>query len=134
MFKMIKRKLRRVLFTALSVTLPNAIRRTYALPPDVNPAVISTADFEMFGQQFTFAYVVKQPTSSESFIEVREVITIETRSRNLTDILPNLEQEIWYDQDGFAGTLVLDIHSITSEAAGVFQGFYLAYIIKISRC
>jgi len=96
----------------------NAIRRTYALPPDVNPAVISTAGFEMFGQSFTFAYVLQQPTSNESFIEMRETVTVEARSRNLNDILPNLEQEIWFERDGFAGTLVLDLHSITSEAAG----------------
>jgi len=97
----------------------NAVRRTYALPPDVNPAVISTADFMMFGQQFTFAYVLQQPTSNEAFMEIRETVTIDTRSRNLNDILPNLEQEIWFERDGFAGTLVLDIHSITSEVAGV---------------
>ena len=97
----------------------NAVRRTYALPPDVNPAVISTADFMMFGQQFTFAYVLHQPTSNESFMEMRETVTIDTRSRNLNDILSNLEQEIWFERDGFAGTLALDIHSITSEVAGV---------------
>jgi len=96
----------------------NAVRRTYALPPDVNPAVISTADFEMFGQCYNFAYVIQQETSNESFIEMREIVTIEARSRNLNDILPNLEQEIWFERDGFAGTLALDIHSITSEVAG----------------
>jgi len=96
----------------------NAIRKTYALPPDVNPAVISTSSFEMFGQSFTFAYVIQQPTTSESFKEVRETVTIETRTQDLSDILANLEQEIWYERDGFAGTLTLDIHSITSTAAG----------------
>ena len=96
----------------------NAIRRTYALPPDVNPVAISTNDFDMFGQRFTFAYVIQQPTSNESFMEMRETITIEARSRNLNDILPYLEQEIWFDRDGFAGTLILDLHSITSEVAG----------------
>jgi hypothetical protein len=96
----------------------NAVRRTYALPPDVNPAVIPTADFEMFGQQYTFAYVTQQFTSDESFIEMRETVTIAAPSRNLNDILPNLEQEIWFERDGFAGTLVLDLHSITSEVAG----------------
>jgi len=96
----------------------NAVRRTYALPPDVNPAVISTADFEMFGQHFTFAYVLQQPTSNESFMEMRETVTIDTRTRNLNDILPNIDQEIRFERDGFAGTLVLDIQSITSTAAG----------------
>jgi len=96
----------------------NAVRRTYALPPDVNPAVISTADFDMFGQRFTFAYVIQQQTTDESMIEMRETVTIEARSRNLNDILPNLEQQIWFERDGFAGTLVLDLHSITSEVAG----------------
>ena len=96
----------------------NAVRRTYALPPDVNPAVISTADFDMFGQRFTFAYVIQQQTTDESFTEMRETITIEARSRNLNDILPNLQQEIWFERDGFAGTLVLDLQSITSEVAG----------------
>ena len=97
----------------------NAVRRTYALPPEVNPAVISTSDFEMFGQIFTFAYVMQQPTSNEAFMEIRETVTLDTRSRNLNEILPNLEQEIWFERDGFAGTLVLDIHSINSAAAGV---------------
>jgi len=87
----------------------NAVRRTYALPPDVNPAVISTADFMMFGQQFTFAYVLQQPTSNESFIEMRETVTVDTRSRNLNDILPHLEREIWFERDGFAGTLALPV-------------------------
>ncbi|MCL2047415.1 MAG: hypothetical protein FWG87_01695 [Defluviitaleaceae bacterium] len=96
----------------------NAIRRTYALPPDVNPAVIPTADFDMLGQQFTLAYVLQQPTSDEAFIEMRETVTIETRSNNLNDILPNLEQEIWYERDGFAGTLMLDLHSINSAVTG----------------
>lgn len=96
----------------------NTVRRTYALPPDVNPAVISTNDFEMFGQRFTFAYVTAQQTSDESSIEIREALTIEAVSRNLNDILPHLKQEIWFERDGFAGTLVLDLHSITSEVAG----------------
>ena len=96
----------------------NSVRKTYALPPDVNPAVISTADFEMFGQRFTFAYVIQQQTTDESFTEMRETVTIEALSRNLNDILPNLQQEIWFERDGFAGTLVLDLQSITSEVAG----------------
>lgn len=96
----------------------NAVRRTYALPPDVNPAIIATDDFEMFGQRFTFAHVLKQPTSDEAFKEMRETVTIEATSRNLNDILPYLEQEILFERDGFSGVLVLDIHSITSEVAG----------------
>ena len=66
----------------------NAIRRTYALPPDVNPAVIPIEDFEMFGQKFSYAYVLQQSTSNESYIEMRETVTIEASSRNLNDILP----------------------------------------------
>ena len=96
----------------------NTIRRTYALPPDINPAVISTTGFDMFGQHFTFAYMTQQTTTDESTREIRETVTIEARSRNLNDILPNLQQEIHFERDGFAGTLVLDLHSITSEVAG----------------
>jgi len=96
----------------------NTIRRTYALPPDVNPAVISTVGFDMFGQHFTFAYMTQQVTTDESTREIRETVTIEARSRNLNDILPHLQQEIHFERDGFAGTLVLDLHSITSEVAG----------------
>ena len=96
----------------------NAVRRTYALPPDINPAVIPTEDFEMFGQRFNFAYVLQQPTANESFMETRETVTMDAHSNDLNDILPNLEPEIWYERDGFAGTLSLDIHSVASEAAG----------------
>ena len=41
-----------------------------------------------------------------------------TKSSFYLRIVPNLEQEIWYERDGFAGTLTLDLHSITSEVAG----------------
>ena len=96
----------------------NTIRRTYALSPDVNPSAISTTGFDMFGQHFTFAYMTQQTTTDESAREIRETVTIEARSRNLNDILPNLQQEIHFERDGFAGILVLDLHSITSEVAG----------------
>jgi len=99
----------------------NSVRRTYALPPDINPAVISTANFEMFGQRFTFAYVIQQQTADESSIDMRETVIIEAHSRNLNDILPYLQQEIWFERDGFAGTLVLDLQSIASEVAGMSQ-------------
>jgi len=62
--------------------------------------------------------MTQQPTSSEHFREIREVVTIETRTRDLGEILSNLEQEIWFERDGFAGTLTLDIHSITSAVSG----------------
>ena len=96
----------------------NAIRKTYALPPDINPSVIPTEDVEMFGQLFSFAFVVQQHTADESFMEIREEVTIETRNNNLNDILPQLDQEIRFERDGFAGTLTLDIHSIRSVPAG----------------
>jgi len=96
----------------------NTIRRIYSLPADVNPAVISTIDFEMFGQLFEFAYMLQQPTTIESYMVIRETVTFETRSRNLTDILPHLEQQILVERNGYTGNLVLDIHSISTEVAG----------------
>jgi len=96
----------------------NAVRRTYALPPDVNPAVINTAPIEMFGQEFNFAYIVQQNTANETFKELRYTVQVETSTSNMTDVLNALESELRYDRDGFAGTLTLDIHSISIRPAG----------------
>jgi len=96
----------------------NAIRRTYALPPYVNPAVIETESITMFGQEFNFAYLVQQNTANETFKEVRYTIEVDTASNNMTDILYRLESELRFDRDGFAGTLSLDIHSIRTVPAG----------------
>jgi len=96
----------------------NSIRKTYALPPDVNPAVIPVEHITMFGQVFTFAYMVQQPTANDSYMEARQTVTIETSTSMLNDILPNLEREIRFDRDGYAGILSLDIETIRSESAG----------------
>jgi len=96
----------------------NAVRRTYALPPDVNPAVISTQSFDMLGQRFSFAYVVQEASSQQESREVREAIRIETSSSNLNEILPQIEQQIMYERDGFSGILSLDLSSVVSEVAG----------------
>jgi len=95
----------------------NAIRRTYALPPTVNPMVICTEPLEMFGQTFNFAYVVQQHTAHETFKDLRYTVEVGTSSRDLATVMQYLELELSYDRDGFAGTLVLDIHSINTEVA-----------------
>ena len=94
------------------------IRKTYALPTDVSPAVIPTGDITMFGQTFAFGYMVQQPTANESSMEVRQTVTIETATATLNDILPNLDTEIRFERDGYAGILSLDVQSIRSESAG----------------
>ena len=94
------------------------IRKTYALPADVNPAVIPTSDITMFGQTFAFGYMVQQPTANESSMEVRQTVTIETATATLNEILPNLDTEMRFERDGYAGVLTLDVQSIRSESAG----------------
>ena len=96
----------------------HTIRKTYALPADVNPVVIPTDDILMFGQPFTFGYMVQQPTANESYREVRQTVTIETATAMLNDVLPNLDTEMRFERDGYAGILSLDVQSIRSESAG----------------
>jgi len=96
----------------------NAIRRTYALPPDINPAVISQADFEMAGQLFRFAYILQQPVTNESFMEARVTVSVETTNNDITEILSRLDSEMAYSRDGFTGTLVLNLHSISTSPSG----------------
>ena len=96
----------------------HTIRKTYALPADVNPAVIPTDDISMFGQPFVYGYMVQQPTAYESSMEVRQTVTVETATAALNDILPNLATEMRFERDGYAGVLSLDVQSIRSESAG----------------
>ena len=96
----------------------NAVRRVYALPPDVNPAVISQQSFDMLGQTFNFAHIVQEASEQQESQEVRETVRIETATSNLNEILPHLEQQLHFERDGFSGILSLDLSSVVSEVAG----------------
>ena len=95
-----------------------AVRRTYALDPDEDPQAIPLEAFEMFGQFYRFAEIVKKDVSEDMTMHMSKEVAIETTTDNMNEIMPLLEQEIEYDQDGYAGTLKLNVQSLRVEEAG----------------
>lgn len=92
--------------------------KTYVLPPDVDPASLQEQSIDYDGYHYTWAYTTKE---EEPYLEtktVTETVTVETASKNLTDILTALEPSISYDDGEFTGVLALDHTTLVTEAAG----------------
>ena len=92
--------------------------KTYELPSDVDPASLQEPSIDYDGYHYTWAYTTKE---EEPYLETKtatETVTVETASKNLSDILTALEPSIAYDDGEFTGVLALDHTTLVTEAAG----------------
>jgi hypothetical protein len=95
------------------------IVKTYELGANENPAEIPREDFERSGWRFTLTDIIRKETANAETREHKEVITINTDTKELEKIMPLLSQTMEYKtEDGFVGVLTLDAASIKVETAG----------------
>lgn len=92
--------------------------KVFTLLPDQDPSSLTEKDFEYDGFLYSHSSTVKEEqTYSEQNLHT-ETVTIMTASKNLEDILAELEPTIEYDDGKASGTLALDHSTIKTEAAG----------------
>lgn len=96
--------------------------KTYVLPPDTDPETLKEPSFDYDGFTYTWAYTTKEERPFFNAQTVTEVVTVETASKKLDDILEVLAPSIAYEEDGFSGELALDHTTIHTEAAGYATG------------
>ena len=95
------------------------LEKVYYLTAADDPAAISTGDFEREGKTYTLLDLLKNDQTETETKDHIEVITMDSETKGMAEILKLLEPELEIStDDGYTGILTLDHTSIAVEAAG----------------
>ena len=94
------------------------LEKVYYLTAADDPAAISTGDFEREGKTYTLLDLLKNDQTETETKDHIEVITMDSETKGMAEILKLLEPELEIStDDGYTGILTLDHTSIAVEAA-----------------
>ena len=96
----------------------------YTVPVDTDPQELIEEPFEYEGFIYSFADIIKQENDFQAQKEHTETITIETKKKDLSEILDALDPTMEYDDGRYAGVLALDHTTLKTEPAGYTSGSY----------
>jgi hypothetical protein len=103
------------------------IMKTYELSEGESPEDIPREAFTRDGWRYALADILKKETAAADTREYTETVMINSDGKEMTDILPLLAQTLDYtSEDGYAGTLTLDISTIAVEIAGTHNESFSA--------
>lgn len=95
------------------------ITKSYELNQNDDVTAISKEGFEQNGSFFVFKDMVKTELPQAESKEYTEKVVISSKSNKMNDILPLLEEEKQIvTEDGFSGTVKLDLSNLKIESAG----------------
>ena len=95
------------------------LEKVYYLSTRDDPAAIPTEDFDREGRHYTLLDVLKNDQSETDTKDYIEVITLESATKDMGEIIKTLEPEREITtEDGYTGILKPDYTKITVEAAG----------------
>ncbi len=95
------------------------ITKSYELNQNDDVTAISKEGFEQNGSFFIFKDMVKTELPQAESKEYAEKVVISSKSNKMNDILPLLEEEKQVvTEDGFSGTVKLDLSNLKIEGAG----------------
>ena len=99
------------------------IEQIYELNHDQEPSAETKQEFSQDGCFYTLESITKSEKSTTDTKEHKEIVTVESQSKNIGDIMPLLEKtKAVTTADGYNGTLNLDESSITVKAKGYKLG------------
>ena len=99
------------------------IEQIYELNHDQEPSAKIKQDFAQDGYFYTLESITKSEKSTTDTKEHKEIVTVESQSKNIGDIMPLLAKtKAVTTVDGYNGTLSLDESSIKVEAKGYKSG------------
>jgi hypothetical protein len=103
-------------------TEENGVRwiiKTYELGEGETPDGIPAAGFEFDGLRYELTDILKKETAAADTREHTETVTVNTETNDMPAIVKLLEPTLdFISEDGYAGTLALDIATIKVERAG----------------
>ena len=95
------------------------LEKVYYLTVRDDPTAIPTEDFDREGRHYTLLDVLKTDMSETDVKDYAEVITLESATKDVGEIIKVLEPELEVvTEDGYNGILKPDYTTITVEAAG----------------
>lgn len=94
------------------------IIKTYTLSPEDDPTALIQPPFDLDGFHYEHMETVKEDQNFRDSKQHTETVTLETSTKNLSDILAQLAPTKEYSQDGYAGILTLDHTTLKTEASG----------------
>ena len=95
------------------------LEKVYYLTTRDDPAAIPTEDFDREGRHYTLLDVLKTGMSETDVKDYAEVITLDSDTKDVGEIIKTLEPELEVvTEDGYNGILKPDYTTITAEAAG----------------
>ncbi len=107
---------------SIDESIKNGVRtitKSYELNQNDDVTAISKEGFEQNGSFFIFKDMVKTELPQAESKEYSEKVVISSKSNKMNDILPLLEEEKQIvTEDGFSGTVKLDISNLKIETAG----------------
>ena len=103
------------------ITTPDKseIRKVYEIHPSVDPEKLPRDSFERDKFSYECADILREVVVGEQSQSVTEAVSVESKKNDMDTVLSLLPQtkEVT-TEDGFTGTLLLDISSIKSEVSG----------------
>jgi hypothetical protein len=107
------------------------IIKTYILTAEQNPKEIPRENFERDGFRYVLTDITENKTSGTDVKIHTETVEIATNSKDLNAILEYLAPTLEYQsEDGYGGTLKLDLASVTCGAAGYKNS---SYTVSVTR-
>ena len=95
------------------------IEKVYYLTRRDDPAAIPTGDFDREGRTYTLLDVLKNDQSETDSKEHIEVVTVESSTDNMTEIIQQLEPALEVTtEDGYSGVLTPDYPGVKVEVVG----------------
>ena len=104
--------------------------KTYTVSADLDPQELIEEPFEYEGCVYTFADITKHENDFQAQKEHTETITVETKKKDLSEILDVLDPTMEYDDGRYSGVLALDHTTIKTEPAGYTSGSYTVRATK----
>ena len=92
--------------------------KTYEAAPDEDPSGLKEEPFGLDGFSYSFLDMEKDEIISEEKRMETQTKTTESQNNDVSAILEQLPLSIDYDKDGFAGKLLLDSDSVSTEVKG----------------
>lgn len=107
------------------------IHKVYELSAEDTPASIPQDSFEQDGKTYVLKDILKNEILSYETREIIEPVTVDSETNKMEDILPLIPatKEV-LTEDGFSGTLRLDVSTIQIESKGTGTS---SYTMKATR-
>ena len=95
------------------------IRKVYELPPSADPEALPREGFDRDGYHYECSDILREVVMGDETQTLTQTETVESKNKEMETLLALLPQEkLVTTEDGFEGTLYLNLNSLRTEVTG----------------